>query len=85
MITLWKGFPQKIGRHKMGQLYEVVDIVETVNITKSGDVEKIHKVRARTPGGQQFALDIRDQDFDEKKVRELLTARAKLIDAVMKS
>ncbi len=68
----------------MGQLYEVMDIVETVNITKSGDVEKIHKVRARTPAGQQFTIDIRDADFTEKSARELLTARAKMIESIMK-
>lgn len=68
----------------MGQLYEVMDIMETVNITRTGDVEKIHKVRARTLAGQQFALDIPDKDFNEKSVRDLLSARAKMIESIMK-
>lgn len=68
----------------MGQLYEVLDIVETVTITSSGDVEKIHKVRARTMAGQQFTIDIPDKDFNEKSVKDLLSARAKMIESIMK-
>lgn len=68
----------------MGQMYEVVDIVEMVNITKTGDVEKIHKVRARTLAGQQFAIDIPEKDFSEKSVRDLLSARAKMIESIMR-
>jgi len=68
----------------MGSLYTVINVIETVRIEQGGDVIKIHKISASTAAGDRFNVEIPEAEFNEKRVGELLTERADLLNAIRK-
>ena len=66
----------------MVDLYNNVNIIETVQITPEGKIVKIYRVSARSKSGVTFTLDIPETEFTQDAVKKALTDKAKLIESI---
>ena len=66
----------------MAKLYHSVDVVERTEITRDGAVEKVYRVSAYTASDVHFTLEIKEADFNEEKVKEILGKKATLIESI---
>jgi len=66
----------------MAEFYKDVDIIERSTITPEGKVVKTYRIMATSKLGIRFAIDVYEADFTKEKINELLTLRAKHIDAI---
>lgn len=66
----------------MAKLYHDVDVVERTEITREGAVAKVYRVSASTTSGVHFTIEVKEADFTEAKVNELLAKQAALIEGI---
>lgn len=66
----------------MAKLYHSVEVVERTEITREGVVMKVYRISAYTTSDVHFTLEIKEADFTEAKVNELLAKQAALIEGI---
>jgi len=66
----------------MAKLYHNVEVVERTEITREGAVMKVYRVSAYTTSDVHFTLEVKEADFNEEKVKEILSKQAALIEGI---
>jgi hypothetical protein len=63
-------------------LYEVISVIERMDIDEHGRFYRAMEVRAKTASGIEFTVTVPKAQFKKENVDKLLTAEAKEIEAV---
>ena len=66
----------------MAELYKVEEIVEKTQIVAGGKISKVYRIAATSASGIRFTADIPESDLTKKKVAQILTEKATLMEDV---